>query len=90
MTPLLGSLESFCPCQLGLALVEGPKSLSFQFQGAGYMKAVERSHSKFRAIAAGEFGAGFESVFRHCCFYPCPAKRVIFQVTVHLLSLVGR
>ena len=43
------------------------------------MQRIERSHTEFRAIAAGEIGAQVEGVLRHCCLKPQAISSVVLQ-----------
>ena len=61
----LANLQALRLRQLSLPLVKRPKAVGFEFEGAGYVQAVEGAYAEFGAVAAGEVGAEVESVFWH-------------------------
>ena len=50
-------IEACRLCQFPLAVVECPKSLCLEFEGAGNVQAVERADSEFGSIPTPEIGA---------------------------------
>jgi len=57
-----GTLHPLRLRQLRLPLVKRPESICLEFQRAGHMQGVQRSHTKFRSVAASQTSAELESI----------------------------
>ena len=81
---------AFRSCQLGLAVVEGQEAVGFEFQGAGYVEAVEGADAELGAVAAGQVRADIECVLGHCGGEPQSTLAIIFKCEVDPLRVRGR
>ena len=71
------------PCrrgQLPLAIVEGQKTLRFEFEGAGDVQAVKSTDAQFRPVAPAEVGAYLEGVVGHGSLEPQSREPVTPEV----------
>jgi hypothetical protein len=79
----LGEFQAHGFGQFRLPRIEGPESLCLQFKSRSHVQAVERAHSKLRAMTAGKFGAKTKRIFRYCNFEPETGGTVGLELTGH-------
>jgi hypothetical protein len=82
--------QSFCFRQLGLAVVEGPKYSSFEFERACDMQAVEDAQTEGAAVAASELSTEFKGAFGHGRREPQSAGSILLEFLVDSLRLDAR
>ena len=64
------NLQSLRLRKLCLTLIKCPKPFGFEFEGAGYVQAVEGADAEFAAILPRQLCAAFKGVLRHCGLVP--------------------
>jgi hypothetical protein len=84
--PLRG-FQSLGLGELGLALVKGPETVGFEFEGAGDVESVIGPDSEFGAIAAPQIGTEFEGMVWKKGLTPKPAESISLQVVVDAVRI---
>lgn len=82
----LQTFQSFGFRQLGLSIIERPKSFGFQFEGTGNVQTIKRADSEFRDIPAGNVRRALEGVLRYASVKPQSGNSVARQLIEDLLG----
>ena len=70
-----------------MAIVEGQKSLRFEFESAGDVEAVKSTNTQFRPIAPAEIAAYLEGIVGHGSFEPQSGEPVTPQVVEDFVGI---